>query len=116
MARAAWLALFLVACARPSASGSPPAAKASDPPPMGSVTVLPPPEPEGDWVAAVRAEDFTEAARRLAGLDPERGSRPEVRYARARVFFGLRDFKSALSLLDGLEKDLPLLRTEIARD
>src|SRR5689334_22911433 len=94
MARFAWLALTVAACARPAASGSPPAAKASVPPHAESVA-LRPPEPPPGWVDAMRAEDFREAVRRLSELDAAQAGLPEVKYARARAAMGIADFKGA---------------------
>lgn len=116
MARAAWLALCLVACTRPAANGSAPASKPTVPPTVSTNAVASVPSPEDRWVEALRSEDFREASRRLAELDPEHANRPEVKYARARVFMALGDYKSASPLLDGLEQSLPLLQHEVVRD
>jgi soluble lytic murein transglycosylase len=116
MPRAACFALCLVACARPAASGSPPSAKVSITESSAPSVPPPAPEPIGDWVESVRAEDFREAERRLSKLDGAQAGASEVKYARARVCMALGDFKGALALLDGLEADLPLLRSEITRD
>lgn len=75
-----------------------------------------PPLPEDAWVVSVRAEEYGEAAKRLAGLDAARAAAPEVKYVRARVSMALGDMKAAGALLDGLDKELPLLGAEIARD
>ena len=67
------------------------------------------------WPALVRDERWDAAWRGLDALtEPER-SRPEIRYARARVALARDDAASALPLLVGLENELPLLADDVAR-
>lgn len=82
------------------------------------VAVAPPPEPpvEERWPEWIRRGDMREAARALSSLPEARQKSAEVRYARARVALALGDAKGALPFLQELEKDLPFLGREIARD
>ena len=65
---------------------------------------------------SMRAGDVREAARRIDLLPPDRASSPEIRYARARAAMAIGDFARAVSALDGLERELPLLGGEVKRD
>jgi soluble lytic murein transglycosylase len=69
----------------------------------------------GNWVEAVRMERWSEAARRIDALAARQRDQAEVRYARARAAMALGDHAHAVTLLDGLEKQLVLLRPDIER-
>ncbi len=58
---------------------------------------------------------FKDAARAIDALTEAERSRPEVRFARARVAAELSDHARAVRELDGLEAKLPLLADEITR-
>lgn len=62
---------------------------------------------------AIRAGMWKEAEEAIAKLPPAEQSRPEVRYARARVAFARSAPAAALPALEKLEDDLPLLRDAI---
>jgi len=70
----------------------------------------------GGWVEAVRALDWSEAARRLDGLPEAERRAPEVRYVRARAARELGEPARAASLLADLEPALPLLADAIAAE
>jgi peptidoglycan lytic transglycosylase len=70
---------------------------------------------QAPWPALVRDEQWDAAWRALEALPDADKSRPEVRYARARVALAREDAAAALPLLDGLESALPLLAEDIGR-
>ncbi len=118
MVRSIAMALCVVACAEPAARrGAPPppsAGAAASHSALVRVDPTPAPADEG-WVESIRAADFREAARRLAELPPSRASSPDVRFVRARVALALGDFATARTLLEQLDRELPLLTKEIVR-
>jgi len=67
------------------------------------------------WTEAVRLDRHSEAEAAIAKLSAEEQKRPEVRYARARVALARGLHKDALSLLEKLEDELPLMREMIAK-
>ena len=67
------------------------------------------------WPALVRGERWDAAWRTLDALPEAERSRPEVRYARARVALARGDAAGALPLLEGLESVLPLLADDVVR-
>lgn len=71
--------------------------------------------PAGDWVAAVRLEQWDDAWRGLEALPPAQKDTPETRYVRARVALARGDDAAALPLLTGIEAALPLLVDDVAR-
>ncbi len=113
------LALALGACARHEPAGHPGETALSDaavaPTASEAGAVLAPPLPPYPWAEAVRLARWSEADRGLDALPPDEKRRPEVRYVTARVALERHDEKRALPLLDGLERDLPLLADDIAR-
>jgi soluble lytic murein transglycosylase len=68
------------------------------------------------WIEAVRLHRWAEAAKLMDALEPAERSRAGVRFARARVATKLGDNARAVKELTELEKELPLLGGEIARD
>jgi len=74
-----------------------------------------PAPPDSAWVESVRRERWSEAAARLDALSEAERVRPPIRYVRARVAMATGDHGAAVKLLDGLERDLPLLADDIAR-
>jgi soluble lytic murein transglycosylase len=66
------------------------------------------------WAEAIRVEKWDEAWRGLEALSDGEKARPDVRYARARTALARGDAASAVSALDGLESQLPLLAEDIA--
>jgi soluble lytic murein transglycosylase len=69
---------------------------------------------DGAWVPAMRSGRYAEAAR---ALDAQSGfaQRPELKLARARAAIELGDAARAVTLLSGLETELPVLETRIGR-
>jgi len=70
----------------------------------------------GEWSEAIRRHSWAEAAKLIDALPSSERSRPEIKYARARVALKLSDPARAAKLLEGLEKTLPILSPEIARE
>jgi soluble lytic murein transglycosylase len=70
---------------------------------------------EDSWVESIRAGNFREAEHRLATLPAPRASSAEVRFVRARVALEIGDVATARTLLEHLDRDLPLLAKEIAK-
>ncbi len=66
-------------------------------------------------VSAVRRGDFRAARTVLDGLAPAVRDTREARYLRARTSLELDDPASAIPALDGLDREIPALRVEIAR-
>jgi soluble lytic murein transglycosylase len=67
------------------------------------------------WPDAIRAEKWEEAARGIDALAAGEKSKPEVRFARARVAIALGKHAEAIPLLEKIEDDLPLLRDLVTR-
>jgi soluble lytic murein transglycosylase len=67
------------------------------------------------WTEAIRAGKWKEAEESMAALALGEQSKPEVRFARARVAFSLGKPADAVARLDKLENDLPLLRDAIGK-
>ncbi len=113
--------LLLSTCTKPEPRGNPPshngAASASSASASPSSSTLAPQDPSttetGGWVEAVRLEHWREAAKLLDELPEDKKKQPEMLYVRARVALALRDWKQALSLLEGLEQRLGLLASDI---
>jgi soluble lytic murein transglycosylase len=119
MSRLVALACLVVACAEPSShTGVVPLSQGGERAPLAGPgpSAAPAPAPGEPWVDSVRSGDVREAQRRLDLLPPERARSPEVRYVRARAAAAVRDFAGARRLLEGLERELPLLASEISRD
>jgi soluble lytic murein transglycosylase len=76
---------------------------------------LEPPLPPYPWADYVRLERWDEAQRGLDALTEEEKNKGDIRYARARVALARGNAMGALVLLDGVEKELPLLTDDIAR-
>jgi soluble lytic murein transglycosylase len=72
------------------------------------------PAPAGAWVAALRAGRYAEAARAL-DAEPNFDQRPELKLARAKAALELGDAAQAVTLLAGLESNLPALEAKIRR-
>lgn len=111
------LAVLLAACTRgsgppPTPSEAAPAVPEAAPPELDSSVGVPEVK-ASEWTEAIRTHDWEAAARLIDALGPKR-DRPEVRFARARVARKLGDDLAAAKLLKGLERDLPVLATEIA--
>jgi soluble lytic murein transglycosylase len=70
--------------------------------------------PGGAWVPALRAGRYAEAARAL-DAESDLARRPELKLARARAAIELGDSARAVTLLSGLEAELPVLETRIGR-
>jgi soluble lytic murein transglycosylase len=114
------LPLFLVACGHrdtapplPVDAGPPPDAAPLDAALEASVGM----DPDGPlaWPDAIRVGRWSEAADGLAKLAPGEQAKPEVRLARARVALMTGKAPEAISLLDKLEDELPLLRDLVAK-
>jgi soluble lytic murein transglycosylase len=73
------------------------------------------PAAPGSWIEAVRLEQWSDAAARIDALPESARNKPEMRYVRARAAVGMGDGKRALSLLEDLERALPLLVNDIQR-
>ena len=67
------------------------------------------------WTEAIRAHKWKEAEASIAALSAGEQSKPEVRFARARVALALGKHADAVARLDKLENDLPLLREAIGK-
>jgi soluble lytic murein transglycosylase len=120
-----WAALLALSCARGAPGDTPPggpssalvrSGEAPTAPLAASATPAEPPAPSGSWVEAARQQRWAEAARLIDELSPEQRAQPGVRYARSRAALELGDHARAVRELGGLEKELPLLASEIARD
>jgi soluble lytic murein transglycosylase len=113
------LALAAAGCERRSAEARPGAPRLSSPALLvtaaqskASATPIAKAMPDGSWVAALRAGRYSDAAR---ALDAESGlaRRPELKLARARAAIELGDAARAVTLLSGLESELPVLEARI---
>jgi soluble lytic murein transglycosylase len=67
------------------------------------------------WQDAVRLERWDQAWRELGALDAAEQSKPEVRYAKARVAMARGEAAEAIAPLEGLEGELPLLADDVKR-
>lgn len=99
-AAAAGLPPTLAAVASADASAEPAPAKA---------------DPLAEWVYAVRHQHWADAKKLAEALPDADKARPEVRYARGRVAIALGEEAAAVSLLEGLEAELPSLAKDIER-
>jgi soluble lytic murein transglycosylase len=108
------IALAAAACARKDAPASP-SAQGSAAALGDAVSVDEDAGPPLPWAEAVRLERWDEAEKTFESLPSENKARADVRYARARVALARGDAKTAASLLDKLEGELPLLADLIAR-
>jgi soluble lytic murein transglycosylase len=121
LAFGALFALCAGACTRPGATSSTPAPTAStapaeaEPAPEESAAPAasaPPPVATGPWRDAVAALRWKDAAELLDALPEADRHRPEIRLVRARVAAMLKDPRTVVAQLDGL--DLPLAADEAA--
>lgn len=114
----------LFGCTKPEPRGHTPATSGSTPPPTASAKAAAPAQSQhekvapvdvapDDWIEAVRLERWSRAAALIDTLPKDQQERPEIRYVRARVALELDDYARALGLLEGLEKKLPALATDI---
>lgn len=67
------------------------------------------------WFEAVRASRWEDASLAIASLPAGEQSRPEVRFARARIALARGKHGEVATLLEKLEDELPLLRDLIAK-
>ncbi|MEA2746086.1 MAG: soluble lytic murein transglycosylase, partial [Myxococcales bacterium] len=67
------------------------------------------------WTEAIRAQQWKEAEDGIAALSAGEQKKPEVRFARARVALALGKHADAVSRLEKLEDELPLLRDAIGK-
>jgi soluble lytic murein transglycosylase len=67
------------------------------------------------WTEAIRAQLWKEAEDGIAALPAGEQKKPEVRFARARVSLALGKHAEAVSRLEKLEDELPLLRDAIGK-
>ena len=67
------------------------------------------------WTEAIRGQLWKEAEAGIEALSPFEKNKPEVRFARARVSLALGKHADAVSRLEKLEDDLPLLRDAIGK-
>jgi soluble lytic murein transglycosylase len=67
------------------------------------------------WTEAIRAQQWKEAEAGIEALSVGEQRKPEVRFARARVSLALGKHADAVSRLEKLEDDLPLLRDAIGK-
>lgn len=119
----AWSAVLGLACARTAPGGAPEPDGATGlsrslPPASAAVKKavaegFPGEPPAGDWIEQVRMHRFADAARSLDALSEEARRRSGTRYVRAVVAAELGDAQRAVKELEGLEGELPLLRSEI---
>lgn len=116
--RCCWLLAALAsACAQPSAASTAPAASKPLPGLASSASPLGPRvkaaiESE-KWIDAVRMQRWGDAARLLDSVDGPGQREPAMRFIRARVAFELSQCSKTLDLLEGLDRELPLLQAEI---
>lgn len=71
--------------------------------------------PSLSWNDAIRVGRYADADEGLKKLSPGEQNKPEVRLARARVAVALRRYAEAITALDKLDDELPLLRDLIAK-
>lgn len=67
------------------------------------------------WTEALRRDRYADAEAAIAKLPAGEQSKPEVRYARARIAIALGKHAEAVRILEKLEDDLPLMRELIAK-
>lgn len=67
------------------------------------------------WTESIRRHEWTAAETAIAALPEGEQSKPEVRYARARVALALGKHAEAVTRLEKLEDALPLLRETIGK-
>ena len=117
------LALAVTGCERGAAEARPGAHDRDVPPALLASAALtsnaaelavPSPAPSGAWVPAFRAGRYADAARAL-DAEPMLGQRPDLKLARAKAALELGDAGQAVTLLVGLETDLPALEGKIRR-
>jgi soluble lytic murein transglycosylase len=116
---------WTAACAEQRVTGPPPSQSTARPfesasaaPTVQVAEAAPPPSPpvlEKTWQEAVRVERWSEAAEMIDALPDADQGRPEIKYVRARVAIALGDGGRAVTLLSGLEADLPVISADIAR-
>jgi len=70
---------------------------------------------EPAWSLAMRKRNWADAVRAISTLQPKEQHEPKMRLALAYALSKDAKFEAALPLLTDLEKELPLLRTQIAR-
>lgn len=97
--------------ANPTPSASAPIASAHASAPASAPSASP--AMSGDWIEAVRLEQWTRAAHLIDTLPAAEQERDEIRYVRARVAIACKDHERAMKLLDGLERRLPLLAADV---
>ena len=91
------------------------------PPDAAAVVDAAPDAPRADparalpWTEAIRKGHWREAEDAMAALPVAEQKRPEVRFAGARVALALGKHADAVTRLEKLEDDLPLLRDAIAK-
>lgn len=103
----AFLGSTSTCCARQASGETEPVATRETP--SLEATPKPPVEPktQADWVEPVRMEMWEEASRLLSKAPEEELAKPGLRYLRAKIALVRDDAATALSLLEGLEKELP---------
>lgn len=112
------------ACAERTGAGTPPAHSTAQPSgsaeaaqPEPAADVVPPIEKDAlTWRVAARMERWEEVARQVDLLPVEERREPKMRFLRARAGIEVGDHARAVELLEGLEKELPLLTYEIRQD
>ena len=113
------LALASVGCSRVSCSQpKPTAAIPRDAGPPVAVVTVNPPTLEGaspPWLDALRKRLWADTVKQVTELDPKTQSDPKMRLVLAYALAKDEKFDLALPLLTDLEKELPLLRAQIAR-
>lgn len=67
------------------------------------------------WTEAIRANRWSEAETAIAALPEGEQKKPEVRFARAKVALALGKHAEAVTRLEKLEDELPLLRDAIGK-
>lgn len=90
---------------------------AGQPAPVEKVTVnaVAPPGSEVTWLLAMRKRSWADAVQAIAALQPKEQREPKMRLVLAYALYKDEKFDQALPLVTDLEKELPLLRTQIAR-
>ncbi len=113
------VALASVGCSRVSCSPpKPTTAVLRDAGQPVAVVTINAPTPAGaqpPWLDSVRKRLWSDAVSELTRLDPKTQSEPRIRLVLAYALAKDGKFEEALPLLTELEKELPLLRTQILR-
>ncbi len=112
------VAVLAAACARHETSAPKPAplpASTSSAPVASRLPDAAAPH-TGAWAEAVRDERWDEAWEMMEALPEAERAEPEVRFATARVALAREDGKDALTSLEGLESELPLLAENVQEE